>query len=607
MAEVLGIVSGTLGLLPVVVEVIRGFQAVRKGLSVAIKSTKELQSIRDALRIQETRFLNECELLLRLVVTCEEAHEIMKDTDHHKWAEEAFNVMLEESLDRSYSACSTVVTMMQEAQQEISTELRAFDMIHTERRENESLRATFRRLRKSLKIAFEKSKYEQIVDRLRKGNEDLESLKQQIYEFRRGSDRGPISVSSSRVLPDSIKEVREISKEVYGALVGSFSCKETAHVEHSAALSIETEVGSNNTLDMVLSYLATNESLGQETTLRLCLRSHKNPYHDKGKRMASSEDVTKQRKKIRSLMPDDNVDDCTSSAEHQNHFASDPINISSIENACVYLEKAYRGYSCQAGLQQYLGYLRTSQSCRHIFYISPSTDSAQETLHPFSEYRAITLRDLLMATKPEGFTRSYQMRFALKAVMAVLKFHSTPWLSDSWKTSDLLLSEPSLLVPRHSSFLLRSHLPVHAPINDNNTTAKSVTATQEKEDTLMVAGVAEYMTPEDRYGVYNKVLWSLGAALLEIGHWETLDRLRSSSAGGVGCDNDDFNDILAARQLSKRKTMLGGKYDEMVRKCLRCDFGQGENLGTRELEEAVYGNIVCPLQDSIEKMEQLCI
>ncbi|CAJ2505784.1 Uu.00g131780.m01.CDS01 [Anthostomella pinea] len=242
MAEILGVVSGALGLLPVMVEVIRGFQAVRKGL------------------IQETRFLNECELLLCLVVTGEEAHNIMKDTGHQKWTEDALDVMLEESLERSYSACSTVVTMMREAQQEISTEPRAFDVVHTDRGENESLRATFRRLRKSLKVAFEKSKYEQMVDRLRRGNEDLESLKQQIYEFRKGSVRDSISMSSRKALPEAIKEVREISKEVYGVLlVGSFSCKEPAHIEHLAALSIETEAGPNNALGMVLSYLADNE------------------------------------------------------------------------------------------------------------------------------------------------------------------------------------------------------------------------------------------------------------------------------------------------------------------------------------------------------------
>ncbi|CAJ2505783.1 Uu.00g131770.m01.CDS01 [Anthostomella pinea] len=312
-----------------------------------------------------------------------------------------------------------------------------------------------------------------------------------------------------------------------------------------------------------------------------------------------------QRKKMRSLAPDDNADASDSSAGQGNGFASDPINISSIENACVYLESAYRRSSGQAGLPHYLGYLRTSQSCRHIFYISPSIDSsAQDTLPHFIDYQGPTLQDLLMTSKAEDLTRSHQMRFALKAVLAVLKFHSTPWLSDSWKTSDLLLSSPSPSAPRHSSFLLRSRLLPPAAIRSDSTTGKSVTATQQEEDTVMVAGVAEYVTPEDRYGVYNKVLWSLGAALLEIGHWETFDRLR----GGTGGDNnDEFNDILTARRLSKRKTMLGGKYDEIVRKCLRCDFGQGDDLGRRELEEAVYGNIVCPLQDSIDKMEELCI
>ncbi|KAI1261335.1 hypothetical protein F5Y18DRAFT_431166 [Xylariaceae sp. FL1019] len=580
MAEVLGVVSATLGLLPVMVEVIRGFQGVRKGVSVAVKSTKELQSIKDALRIQETRFLNECELLLCLVVSCEEAHIIVSDTGHAKWTEEALTLKLEEILERSYSACNTVVAMMRDAQQEINTELR--------------LSTSY--------VAFEKSRYEQMVDRLRKGNEDLESLKRQIYEFRSSSVRVPASTSSRKALPDSTKTVREMSKEVYGALIGSFSCGEAAHVEHAAALSIETEAGPNNALEMVISYLAKNESLGQGTTLRLSLRSHDNPYHNKGKRFASSEGAVKQRKKMRSLAPDDDTDEHESSAKQGSGFDSDPVNISSLENACLYLEQAYRRSSCQARLYQYLGYLQTSQRCRYIFYITPSIDSlAGNAPLLFNDDQSLTLQDLLVTSRAEDLTRSNQMRFALKAVMAVLKFHSTPWLNDSWRTSDLLITSPPPSAPRHSSFLLRSHLPSRDVIRNDSTLSKTVTAANQQEDTVMVAGVTECVTPDDRYGVYNKILWSLGAALLEIGHWETFDRLRG------GGENDEHSDILAARRLSKRRTMLGGRYDEMVRKCLRCDFGQGDDLATRALEEAVYESIVCPLQESIGKMEELCI
>ncbi|KAI0451960.1 hypothetical protein F5B21DRAFT_358374 [Xylaria acuta] len=51
------------------------------------------------------------------------------------------------------------------------------------------------------------------------------------------------------------------------------------------------------------------------------------------------------------------------------------------------------------------------------------------------------------------------------------------------------------------------------------------------------------------------------------------------------------------------QTILGEPYEAIVRKCLQCNFGYGTNLGCTELQAAIYNSVVCPLQETIEKLE----
>jgi len=106
------------------------------------------------------------------------------------------------------------------------------------------------------------------------------------------------------------------------------------------------------------------------------------------------------------------------------------------------------------------------------------------------------------------------------------------------------------------------------------------------------------LTEAQRQGINNSTLFHLGVALLEIGHWKPFSTL---------CEDYDRDNIETARRLGFGNTSLGTCYDEIIRKCLQCNFGYGTDLGRIELQRAIYSDVVCPLEGLIEDLSKLRI
>jgi hypothetical protein len=94
-----------------------------------------------------------------------------------------------------------------------------------------------------------------------------------------------------------------------------------------------------------------------------------------------------------------------------------------------------------------------------------------------------------------------------------------------------------------------------------------------------------------QYGINNIMLFSLGIALLEIGYHKPLESM-------IGSDDP----IVAARKLATSDHPLGLRYQRMVQQCLQCNFGRGTELRKPELQSAVYGEVVCQLEDMVRAL-----
>jgi hypothetical protein len=191
-----------------------------------------------------------------------------------------------------------------------------------------------------------------------------------------------------------------------------------------------------------------------------------------------------------------------------------------------------------------------------------------------------------------------QYKLALKLTQAVLQFQSTPWFQDKWNMQQLLVlpeaddSTDELRLYINSKLTGAKPKPSHPePILGPKTQQTTVLASRAK------APLAEaHLTEAQRRGVDNMTLFCLGVALLEIAHWKPIATLGETYG---------YDYIDTARLMANGTTMLGKWYAEIIRKCLRCDFAFGTDLRRIELQRAIYGEVICPLEDLIERLDNV--
>lgn len=70
-----------------------------------------------------------------------------------------------------------------------------------------------------------------------------------------------------------------------------------------------------------------------------------------------------------------------------------------------------------------------------------------------------------------------------------------------------------------------------------------------------------------------------------------------------GSQEDWHTEFFTAKRVSRiTASPLGGRYAKIVRKCLQCDFGRGDDLDDPGLQEGVYREVVCELGQLEEKL-----
>lgn len=90
--------------------------------------------------------------------------------------------------------------------------------------------------------------------------------------------------------------------------------------------------------------------------------------------------------------------------------------------------------------------------------------------------------------------------------------------------------------------------------------------------------------------------------LLELGYDAPLHTLRQPEDGKLSGTIDHlFTDFFTAKRLGKCAAReLDARYGRIAKKCLDCDFGVGEDLGSMELQFALVVNIVDELDGCVK-------
>lgn len=261
---------------------------------------------------------------------------------------------------------------------------------------------------------------------------------------------------------------------------------------------------------------------------------------------------------------------------------SQVTNLSKVENACAYLETSFSNQPPTD--HSYLAYIYGADLCHHSFYVTADRKGALR-------YSG-TLSNVMLDTGSGSMPITDQYKLAIKVTMAMLQFHSTPWLRERWNTSDLLLGTLDYTQrASRADLFLKSRFFSQTADNDVDPTKTPEVIIWDTKG-KKVEGTQKSLFRD--YDIDNLTLFSLGVALLEIDRWAPLSQIRL---------DDDPDDVATAMRAAQQITVLGRCYGDIVQRCLKCHFGSGHDLSKVELQSAIYTNVVCPLQHLVETLD----
>lgn len=246
-----------------------------------------------------------------------------------------------------------------------------------------------------------------------------------------------------------------------------------------------------------------------------------------------------------------------------------PPDLCMVENLCVYFQDRMRWAPSAAPC---MGYLQKTKTFKHFIY--PSGDPQTTT------NQAISLQDALVLAKTTqlGIPLPDKLRIAKLLALAVLQFHSTPWLRDEWRSRDVLffgINDP-LQDPLQAPYLNASFYPNVGPAP-----SAQISGSQSlSSSSLSIAP--------------NAMLYSLGVTLIELGFDAPLHDLQQPEDLKDGVPNQ-YSEFWTAKRLGAIvSNKLGAKYGRIVSKCLNCDFGLGGSyeLGSPDLQNAFFHDVV---------------
>jgi hypothetical protein len=174
-----------------------------------------------------------------------------------------------------------------------------------------------------------------------------------------------------------------------------------------------------------------------------------------------------------------------------------------------------------------------------------------------------------------------KLRLARLLALAVLRFRASPWLAESWSSSDIYFFSMEEGTQQESALKF--------PCLNVQLSTKSATANQTTYPDFNASSIGP-----------NPILFSLGVALIELGYDAPLQALRRDDdlKGGV---SNQFTDYFTAKRLGKLVSKrLNTRYGRLVEKCLTCNFGVGNELESPELQSAVVSNVVSELEECLK-------
>ncbi|ETS81699.1 hypothetical protein PFICI_06701 [Pestalotiopsis fici W106-1] len=577
--------SLALAILPLALTAIKGYSILHKRMKIFCHYSREIRRLRKHLNRQRQFFHNELHLMIQIALKDDHTvQDMMENPAHWKWECHDLERSLRSLLGQNYETCLEVIEEISSTVRELQDEMESFNEVESLRQDGELLKDAVRRLRSSLKIAWDKSKFESSYTDLRNYNDDLRRLRNQASEIRDLKMPAREIRKQSSLEYGSYGFIRSASKALHGAFENTWSDGPIG-LRHSVKMFIDAKVEEQVCMDVAVLCHGHNPAaldLLRPSLRVIQVRSQTMEWVDSRPQSPPSSDPDdghRKRQRVRF------ADDCTASkssevvaqlptpkgSESQSTMCE---NLTGTDICLALAEERSRLFA--TSVPRYLGYMENSfpESFRHSIY----HEAKNKGLKP---QKLALMSQMFGRSMESAMTVVDQLRLARNMVVAVLKFHSTPWLRQYFVADDFHFFEVDTDL---SSSLRTLHFSVDHNSKGCTRLSESYMQGIDIPDTSQDL-IEEVENASIQYGIRNMTLWSLGAILLQIGRWSKIN---------------SPDDVFTVRKLSSQVPPLGPRYQQLTKKCLDCDFGYGDDLSKPRLQQAVYENLVCELTEMIE-------
>ncbi|KAK3323034.1 hypothetical protein B0H66DRAFT_590641 [Apodospora peruviana] len=615
-------VSLVLGVIPLIGVSVKGYKKTHAKLKDFRHYSREIDRIRRHFERQRQFFLNEIHLILRLALSEEpEEHlveELIDDGAHPLWHSSRLETAF---VARFQTNCKTLKDIAEDISGIINdTEmgLECFEILEQARQKGESIKDTVRRLRGRIKVAFDKSQFDDWIGDLRSSNADLRLLREQVGELdkpRTTTIRN--SAGGGKRLPPefgSYGATRRASQALYDALWAAWSKQDAANFRHLVKLFLETNMKADEgvQLNLVISCLGQDDHgilHPEPSVVKVHVKSqmldfigHAGLITQRPDAQGDASGRVKRRRVVNFALDSDSDSDSQAEVADQTQPTSTTatVDLQQSQHICAELlpRRSQLAAAAHNHSQSCIGYLDTSSHdrIRHSFYqcCSPSTTTTlqkQSVCHPilcrdaspslYTNTSPVPLNQILQQPRSDELSVPAQLQLALRIASAVLKFNSTSWLGEIWGLSDLYFFEQR---SEAAADLPTSLQTLHLGREWSSSPAALLPTLETDNNMILVdRQKTEMEDAKLTYGIHNVTMYNLGVALLSIGRWSAVDA----------------NDVLCVRKMARETCPLGPRYQELTQRVLDCDFGFGKDLRKPKLQEAVYDGVLVELEGMI--------
>jgi hypothetical protein len=432
-------------------------------------------------------------------------------------------------------------------------------------------------------MSFAKNRLEGVVNELRQHNSDLVTLTSQIQDLGAQRQTAKTTYLDSHKRITHFRTTRQALRKLHSLLARKWTCDE--EVQHDANLSLLVlgAEGCQQLSSVVRFRLALTcqpRPTSQNSPVFLDIES--SPVESQKPEIYDSKalvNVTATLQNIayspsqpfpeasRSINQDTADLSSSNNGAHPVHQSlSTFVDLSGLNTLCKYFHDQLQITSTR---KPNMAFIEEATTFKHFVYLQPSSRARSPSKK--------TLKDVLQdmsAIRKRG-ALSAKLQLARLLSLGVLRFTSTPWLAETWSSNDIQFFE----LGENGEDVLSKTPCFTAPLYKQNPLGRNTS----RELSL------ELFIP-------NTTLYSLGVVLLELGYDAPLQELQCEDDFREG-EVKEYTRFRTAKRLGRNAPLeLGSRYGQIIQRCLRCDFGVGDNLESVELQNAVVHFVVDELE-----------